>query len=70
MPRRARSTLRAEIKDVGPLGASIDFSASASVAGTSAGTSPELLTRRRLGFAGKMTVELFGVGERKLLLEM
>lgn len=43
MPRSALSTLRAEIKDGGPFGASIGLSESASVALVSADTSLELL---------------------------
>jgi len=43
MPRKALSTLRAEIKDGGSFGASMELSESASVATVSAGTSLELL---------------------------
>lgn len=59
MPRRARSTLRAEIKEGGPLGASsMDFSDSVSVVGVSDDTSPELLMLSLLlCFAEKLMVE-------------
>ena len=54
MPRRARSTLRAEIKEGGPFGASsMDFSDSASVTGVSDDTSPELLMLSLLCFVAK-----------------
>lgn len=52
MPRRALSTLRAEIKDVGPSGASMDVSnSSTSFAAVSADPSLELLIRNLRGLA-------------------
>lgn len=48
MPRRARSTLRAEIREGGSFGTSMELPVSASVVTVSADASPELLIMQNL----------------------
>ena len=56
MPRRALSTLRAEIKDGGSFGTSMELSESTSVVVVSAETSLELLMQSLRGFTVKPIV--------------
>lgn len=55
MPRRALSTLRAEIRDGGPLGTSMELSGSASSALVSIDVSLELLMQNLRGFNASAT---------------
>lgn len=76
MPRRALSTLRAEIKDGGPFGTSIELSDSSTcVVAVSEDSSLELLIRSLRGFEAKEAefgkkVPFLGIGAGKFCPEI